>query len=196
VDCLDKRFAYGPNSYAIGYGLKYCRRFSSLTSKDLTPAGLKWRDATMRCLQNKLAPLLSGNLSSDAITNFAFNSHPGWYLSLTFYFFSSHLCVAFLLGCYTNNGSVTICDEPRNFASVMTIVDPADLFSARSGKQVAQVGLTCGKEYLKHAANWAKNPSLPSAADVARGVSSIGAQIKRDLPSVVGYGKKVLKYLV
>jgi len=130
LDCLDRRFAYGPQSYPINYGYKYCNRFKSLTSNDLTPGGLQWRDATLMCLQKKLVPLLSQNLTSDQLTTIAFNSHPD---------------------CYTNNGSVGICSDPRDWTTIATTVDKEDLLSMKSGKQSASVAAICGSSYAQQA---------------------------------------------
>jgi len=139
LDCLDKRFAYGPSSYAVNYGLKYCNRFKSLTPQDLTPSGLQWRDATMVCLQQKLVPLLSQTSAptSEQITSLAFDSHPG---------------------CYTNNGSVGICSDPHDWATIATTVDKEDLLTMKSAKQSAAVAQLCGTGYAQQA--WSAIQSL------------------------------------
>ncbi len=47
---------FAADGYALSYGLKYCRRF--LNDANLSPQGEKWRDATLRCLQETLVTSL------------------------------------------------------------------------------------------------------------------------------------------
>jgi hypothetical protein len=111
----------GAGGYALGYGEKYCSRYD--VDVDLSPRGLVWRDAVLHCLQEALVPELAhvSSMSCDAITTFAFDSHPR---------------------CYTEGPS--ICFLPiADVENVLATIDGQDLLSIRSAKQMASVAATC-----------------------------------------------------
>jgi hypothetical protein len=77
-----------PPDYYLGYGDKYCQKFSQLSSKDLTPEGLKWRDATLKNLQSAIEkkrmedPEGFAKLERDpaAFKSFCYDTHPDAYI--------------------------------------------------------------------------------------------------------------------
>src|SRR5262245_58575577 len=82
---------FGSSGYAVSYGRKYCQRF--LDEKGFTAAGLAWRDATLRCLQEKLVqglPANAGGCDCAKLQNAAYATH---------------------VACYTQPGH-SICDLP------------------------------------------------------------------------------------
>jgi hypothetical protein len=82
-----------PPSYYLEYGQKYCDRFQSLGPKDLTPEGLKWRDKTLKALQDAIEtrrmedPVGFAQLERDpeAFKKFAYDSHPDAYVDSGLY---------------------------------------------------------------------------------------------------------------
>jgi hypothetical protein len=119
--CLEAAKPCGESGYAIGYGEKYCSRYDVDTRFSLQ--GLAWRDAVLHCLQVSLVAELPkvGTMTCDAITTFAFDSHPR---------------------CYTEGPS--ICFLPfSDIANVIGTIDGKDLLSLRSAKQMATVAGTC-----------------------------------------------------
>jgi hypothetical protein len=119
--CLEADMPCGESGYAVGYGEKYCSRFD--VDPGLSPAGLAWRDAVLHCLQEALVPELAqvSTMTCDAITTFAFDSHPV---------------------CYTEGPSICFL-PPSDVASVLGTIDGKDLLSLRSAKQMAAVAATC-----------------------------------------------------
>lgn len=77
-----------PPDYYLNYGQKYCDKFSSLTSKDMSPAGLEWRDKTLKALQEAMEakraedPVAFAQLERDpeAFKKFAYDTHPDAYV--------------------------------------------------------------------------------------------------------------------
>jgi hypothetical protein len=78
-----------PPDYYLNYGQKYADKFSSLGPKDLTPAGLAWRDKTLKALQDAIEmkraedPAAFAQLERDpvAFKKFCYDSHPDAYVS-------------------------------------------------------------------------------------------------------------------
>ena len=119
--CLEAEKPCGPAGYALGYGEKYCARFD--VDGTFSPAGIAWRNAVLHCLQDALVPELpiAPSMTCDAITTFAFDSHPA---------------------CYTAEPS--ICFLPfADITNVLGTIDGTDLLSLRSAKQIATVAATC-----------------------------------------------------
>jgi hypothetical protein len=119
--CLEAAQPCGESGYAIGYGEKYCSRYD--VDDRFSPQGIAWRDAVLHCLQVSLANELPkvGTMTCDAITTFAFDSHPR---------------------CYTEGPS--ICFLPfSDITNVIGVIDGKDLLSLRSAKQMASVAGTC-----------------------------------------------------
>lgn len=72
----------GPDGYPIGYGLKYCTKFTDAAPK-FSAIGQAWITKTMLCLQRNLVPYATGEKSTtcSALKEFAFGTHPGCYVS-------------------------------------------------------------------------------------------------------------------
>ncbi len=81
-DCLERAHACGVKGYALGYGTKYCERFSSNSTTDcMSVSGAKWRDSTLVCLQKALVNILpkADSMTCEEIENFAYMSHATCY---------------------------------------------------------------------------------------------------------------------
>ncbi len=119
--CLEATAPCGTSGYALGYGEKYCSRYD--VDSTFSPEGVVWRNAVLHCLQESLVPELAtaSTMTCDAITTFAFDSHPR---------------------CYTEGPS--ICFLPlSDIANVVGVIDGKDLLSLRSAKQIATVAADC-----------------------------------------------------
>jgi len=112
--------------YFISYGKKYCERF--LASTDWSQAGAAWRDKTLVCLQEKIAPILPQN---PALCNCQ---------SLKAAAFQIHVT------CYTQPGA-SVCDlSVGDWSTIYQIIDNHDLFGDPDGRAqmlaVAQICVT------------------------------------------------------
>ncbi len=119
--CLEADQPCGADGYALGYGEKYCSRFD--VDETFSPQGIVWRDAVLHCLQLALVPELpkADTMTCDALTTFAFDSHPR---------------------CYT--GGPSICFLPvTDITNVLGTIDGKDLLSLRSAKQMVTVAADC-----------------------------------------------------
>ncbi len=119
--CLEPAHSCGESGYAIGYGEKYCSRYD--VDNTFSPAGITWRNAVLHCLQASLVPELAtaSSMTCDAITTFAFDSHPR---------------------CYTEGPSICFL-PPSDVLNVVSVIDGQDILSLRSAKQMASVAGTC-----------------------------------------------------
>jgi len=78
-----------PPDYYLNYGQKYCDKFSALGSKDLSPAGLAWRDKTLAALQDAVEtkraedPAGFAQLERDpeAFKKFCYDTHADAYVN-------------------------------------------------------------------------------------------------------------------
>ncbi len=78
-----------PPDYYLNYGQKYLEKFSALGSKDLSPAGLAWRDRTLKALQEAIEmkraedPAAFAQLERDpeAFKKFAYDTHADAYVN-------------------------------------------------------------------------------------------------------------------
>src|SRR5678815_3850223 len=52
--CAEQTLRCGPDGYLIGYGARYAERFYRHTRPWMSPAGKRWLDATLVCLQVSL----------------------------------------------------------------------------------------------------------------------------------------------
>lgn len=130
-ECLEEKYHCGDSGYPLAYGEKYCHRFNSLNESNLSPEGLKWRDATLVCLQEDLVGrLLSPSYvaNCDQLKQVAYNSHPR---------------------CYTQPGN-SICDlSPIEWAKIGNVVDGKDFFTVPSAIQMKEVLKTCNPRLYK-----------------------------------------------
>lgn len=115
-----------PNEYFVKYGKKYCEVFLNLPT--LSAAGKKWRDSTLRCLQETIVPLLpadgqASTCNCDSMQIKAFDSH---------------------VMCYTKKGS-SICNLPASdWLEIAKAVGPVSVLSdAKGRKQIVEVSKLC-----------------------------------------------------
>ena len=83
-ECLEAVQPCGENGYALGYGLKYCERFTSerlFTCLKNNTYSLSWVNNTRTCLQQALVPMLNTNHTEicQQIKTEAFHTHPDCY---------------------------------------------------------------------------------------------------------------------
>ncbi|KAF9228276.1 hypothetical protein BS17DRAFT_773401 [Gyrodon lividus] len=124
--CLESRYHCGPDGYPIGYGQKYCQKFSDERS-NLDAQGQKWMIDTMHCLQFVLVPdAIDANATTcNALKDQAFASHAG---------------------CYTSNGFCTL--GVHNWVAVLGIVDITTLFSSwHAFTAMIEAAVDCGEFY-------------------------------------------------
>ncbi|KAK7106937.1 uncharacterized protein [Littorina saxatilis] len=81
-NCLERKIPCSRRSgdYAIAYAEKYCNRYQS-NYNSFSSAGKRWVNAVKRCLQVKLAPVLSQSLTCPSIKRKGFESHVPCYLN-------------------------------------------------------------------------------------------------------------------
>jgi hypothetical protein len=115
-----------PYEYFNSYGKKYCAAF--LQSSALSKAGLAWRDSTLRCLQEKIVPLLppvgqAASCNCSGMQEQAFDTH---------------------VACYTQPKN-SICDLPdSDWAVIFNAAGGVrSLVDARSRKQIVEVASIC-----------------------------------------------------
>lgn len=124
--CFAKYCPCSGNSdeYFETYGLKFCNAF--LGNRNFSAAGKKWRDSTLRCLQEEIIPKLdiSQSPSCDCKTmkSFAFTTH---------------------VKCYTQ-ASASICDLPLgDLNEVRKTIGVPDIFSGDGRRQIGEVANIC-----------------------------------------------------
>jgi hypothetical protein len=137
--CFDKYCPCenSPDGYFIRYGKKYCDRF--LASTGWSQKGNKWRDQTLRCLQERIVPKLSivehPTCDCKAMKNFAFQTH---------------------VECYTQPAA-SVCElDLADYKKIYDIIDIGDdLFGDPYGrKQMRDVLMICKND---------QNSSIPPA---------------------------------
>lgn len=80
--CVEKSLSCGNQGYPLGYGYKYCKKFSAYTG--FSAEGNKWRDQTLKCLQHELKltvelTLRTNKNSCADVRTIAFRTHPDCY---------------------------------------------------------------------------------------------------------------------
>lgn len=157
--CIESQYKCGPDGYPLGYGAKYCGRFSALTSSQLSKKGLIWRDYTLVCLQQELVTLLvtSHNINScAALKDYAFRSH---------------------VSCYTQPVA-PICDlDVSDWFTIATVVDLKEYRDSSGREQVIEVIRKCGptvKERLVELLKKLKLPVHATDADLIQAVQPTG----------------------
>ena len=113
--------------YLITYGKRYCERFLNATG--WTPAGAKWRDETLVCLQKSLSSALhrgqSGICDCKNIRDIAWRTH---------------------VRCYTEP-SASVCRLPlSDVLKIYSIVDTVDLLSPYGLSQTAAIANACWQQ--------------------------------------------------
>jgi len=164
--CLEAALPCGETGYAIGYGEKYCSRYD--VDGAFSPQGVLWRNAVLNCLQRELVTILpaASSMTCDAVTTFAFDSHPH---------------------CYTAGPS--ICFLPlSDVANVVGVIDGKDLLSLRSAKQMASVAATCVEQLAGALFDLDANRSVARVPEEARDRSVLSDRLAywRDLQARTG----------
>ncbi|MEW5683997.1 MAG: hypothetical protein AB1942_03670 [Pseudomonadota bacterium] len=126
TSCMEATCKCGYSStggYALSYGKKYCDKF--LAEAGFSAAGRKWRDATLRCLQEKMVAQLPTNPAQcdcPKLQQAAYDTH---------------------VGCYTQPGA-SICDLPAADAVVIDkVVADSDKFDRQGLEALKAVAKKC-----------------------------------------------------
>lgn len=82
--CAEQTLRCGPDGYLIGYGARYAERFYRRTRPWMSPAGQRWLDTTLVCLQATLRERIDASTSCDDVRTRAFDSHPECYVEAGF----------------------------------------------------------------------------------------------------------------
>ena len=99
------------DEYLVGFGKSYCEAF--LNQDEFSDTGKKWKESTLRCLQEALVPIIpfdSGKVCDcSKVKIFAYSSH---------------------VGCYTKSNN-SVCDLPISDIAVIakTIIFDKSFFS-------------------------------------------------------------------
>ena len=124
------------SGYALSYGKKYCELFKGETN--FSAQGKKWRDSTLRCLQEKLVselPTSPDRCDCADLQQKAFRSH---------------------VECYTRS-EASICDLPISDAVVLNrLIDNSNKFDTEGIRAISGVGKVC----LLQSAKDMTNPAL------------------------------------
>jgi len=115
---------HDPNEYFKTYGEKYCKKF--LQNPSFSTAGKRWRDTTLRCLQEAIVPRLdiSENPKCDckSMKAFAYDSH---------------------VACYTKTNA-SVCSLPLSDVNeIRKVIDIADSFTSEGWQQIKKVAEIC-----------------------------------------------------
>jgi hypothetical protein len=134
--CLDQEvLSCGDLGYALGYGKKYCERFTALQfaphrtalEEEAFPAvGAVWRDRVKVCLMNELEHYVGNQdaLSCGELRSFAFKSHPH---------------------CYTRSPS--FCElSLENATRVGLTIEPRTLIAQESIDQIRDTATICVRD--------------------------------------------------
>jgi hypothetical protein len=82
--CAEQTLHCGSDGYLIGYGARYAERFYRRTRPWMSPAGKRWLDATLVCLQTSLRDRIDASSTCDDVRTIAFDSHPECYVDAGF----------------------------------------------------------------------------------------------------------------
>ena len=127
------------------YGQHYCQAFNSINSK-VSQKGRNFVTATRLCLQNGLKRWAAANPQGTCkqLTDFAFASHPA---------------------CYTQRATSICFLSPEEQFTVAKVVQVQDLFTVRTGVQMAQTGAIC----LRQGANFLRREAVGAVRDTVQG---------------------------
>jgi hypothetical protein len=112
----------GSDGYLVAYGRRYCDR--SLHATGWTPAGERWRDQTLVCLQRSLAREISrhGRCDCANVREIAWKSH---------------------VQCYTQ-AAASVCSLPlSDLLKIYAIIDSLDLLSPYGFSQMLAIMNVC-----------------------------------------------------
>lgn len=112
--------------YFKSYGKKYCEVF--LDIPNFSAKGKAWRNATLKCLQEKIVPELPSDGQADTCNCKSMQLHA----------YDSHV------ECYTQPNNSICALEPNDWFYIMKAVDPvANLKDQKSRKQMLEVAKIC-----------------------------------------------------
>lgn len=137
--CIEEeRLSCGESGYALGYGQRYCEKFSAINFIPSFPnaeaqvfpvAGNDWRDEVRTCLQEELEDFFFASEGPEvkdcsALRTFAFDSHPR---------------------CYTSGPSFCAL-KPQSVIRIGLTIDAPDLLTAESQKQIFDTAAICEQQ--------------------------------------------------
>lgn len=82
ANCREARYHCGPPGYPVGYGAKFCPKFSDDCAQ-MSARGQTWMFDAMQCLQRALVPEATGTkagVTCGSIKTEAFGTHTGCYV--------------------------------------------------------------------------------------------------------------------
>lgn len=127
VQCLEPKYKCGPTGYPVGYGFKYCSKFTK-NLNEYPAGGQEWIRKTLICLKKALVPEFS---SCSQLYNTAFDSHPRCY-------YESGFCDLFL-----DHANVR-----QTVAALLKTYEIQDFTNVTSMKQVLETAKMCGANYM------------------------------------------------
>ncbi|XP_078700603.1 uncharacterized protein LOC144927183 isoform X1 [Branchiostoma floridae x Branchiostoma belcheri] len=127
--CLEDKYSCGAKGYPVGYGHRYCTRFSTYYN-EFNDEGKAWIDDVRRCLMSALVPIYKSNsYSCDEVKTLAFTSHPT---------------------CYTESGDRFCKVFWSNKLALLKVFEADDFLgedSALAIEQILMTGLQCLCDY-------------------------------------------------
>ena len=127
--CMEENNHCGPTGYPMGYGNKYCSKFTKFMDV-FPPQGKEWIRKTLICLKTALLPIVKGS-TCKVIFDTAFDSHPRCYIE-------SGFCDMFL----------DVQQLPDLMKALVNVYEIKDFASALSMKQIFVTAQMCGGDYL------------------------------------------------
>ncbi|KAK2187429.1 hypothetical protein NP493_165g00017 [Ridgeia piscesae] len=127
--CLEKTHRCGHTGYALGYGFRYCDRFTVHFHR-LTSEGQRWMSAVRKCLMKELLEyyMTAADKTCGTIKTFAFLSHPPCYVK-------------------SGPGFCSIITDPRNYDALYRGYQLKDFVGDDwkvVWRQVQQTAFRCG----------------------------------------------------
>ncbi|KAF5334242.1 hypothetical protein D9758_017095 [Tetrapyrgos nigripes] len=127
--CLEPAFHCGPEGYPLGFGEKFCTKFSLPSNiARLSPKGQEWMYTTMHCLQVALVPMLQAQDDSESEGSSSSTSMPHSHSdsdacdNLEKEAFSTHA------PCYLSSGLCKL--TPADWVVIVEIIDLKTLFQS------------------------------------------------------------------
>ena len=132
LTCLEDEYHCGPDGYPVGYGHKYCSKFTDHLA-DFSESGQLWIKKTLVCLKQTLLPLVGkDDTTCQIIHDAAFDSHPK---------------------CYALNGFCDLFFDPvhilQNVKGLLNVYEIKDLTQLISIKQMVQTAGLCGEGVME-----------------------------------------------